>query len=149
MELGRMAMALLVARFDRHRVAIASAGMPPAYIHRRKNGAVEEINIGATPLGTLGADYSDVVVQLETGDTILFMSDGLPELLNTGGQQFGYPAAAQAFGEAARAEEASGVIESLAAAVERWHGEQPPNDDVTFVVVRARENRAAARSSSA
>ena len=149
MELGRMAMALLVARFDRHRVTIASAGMPPAYVHRRKNGAVEEINIGATPLGTLGADYSDVVVQLETGDTILFMSDGLPELLNASGQQFGYPAAAQAFGEAARAEDVNGVIESLAAAVRRWHGDQLPNDDVTFVVVRARENRAAARSFSA
>ena len=149
MELGRMAMALLVARFDRHRVTLASAGMPPAYVHRRKNGTVEEINIGATPLGTLGADYTDVVVQLESGDTILFMSDGLPELLNSSGQQFGYPSAAQAFGEAARAVEANGVIDSLAAAVQRWHGEQPPNDDVTFVVVRARENRAAVRSSSA
>jgi serine phosphatase RsbU (regulator of sigma subunit) len=149
MELGRMAMALLVARFDRHRITIASAGMPPAYLHRRANGTVEEINIGATPLGTLGADYTDVVVQLEAGDTILFMSDGLPELLNSSGQQFGYPAAAQAFGEAARAQEVNGVIHSLSTAAERWHGEQPPNDDVTFVVVRAHESRAAGRSSSA
>jgi hypothetical protein len=29
------------------------------------------------------------------------------------------------------------VIAELSEAVRRWHGEQAPNDDVTFVVVRA------------
>jgi len=31
-----------------------------------------------------------------------------------------------------------GVIAVLEAAVQRWHGTAPPNDDVTFVVVRRR-----------
>jgi hypothetical protein len=30
------------------------------------------------------------------------------------------------------------VIAALEAAVQRWHGTAPPNDDVTFVVVRRR-----------
>ena len=138
MELGRMAMALQLARFERRHMTIASAGMPPAYVHRRAGGAVEEFAIGATPLGTLNDDYTDVNVDLSPGDTVVFMSDGLPELLNGLGQQFGYPAAAQAFADAAVADNAAGVIDSLASTVRRWHGEQPPNDDVTFVVVRAR-----------
>ncbi|MEA2329424.1 MAG: hypothetical protein QOE68_4383, partial [Thermoanaerobaculia bacterium] len=33
---------------------------------------------------------------------------------------------------------ADDVIASLAAAAKRWNGERQPNDDVTFVVVRAK-----------
>src|SRR4029453_7689717 len=45
-ELGRMAMALSLAGFDRERLTIASAGMPPVLIHRA-DGNVEEISLGA------------------------------------------------------------------------------------------------------
>jgi serine phosphatase RsbU (regulator of sigma subunit) len=138
MDLGRMAMALILARFDGRRVTLASAGMPPAYVHRRSSGSVDEISIGATPLGTLGADYNDISVILNAGDTMLFMTDGFPELLNADGQQLGYPRAMQEFASAATAPDADGVIASLATSARQWHGEQPPNDDVTFVVVRAR-----------
>jgi len=37
---------------------------------------------------------------------------------------------------AASAANANGVIASLEETARRWHGELPPNDDVTFVVVR-------------
>jgi serine phosphatase RsbU (regulator of sigma subunit) len=138
MDLGRMAMALLLARFQGRLVTIGSAGMPPAYVHRRDSGAVEEVSFGATPLGTLGDDYRDARVELADGDTLLFMSDGFPELMNAAGQQLGYAVAAEAFAAAAKAKDADAVIAALAEAARRWHGEQPPNDDVTFVVVRAR-----------
>ena len=137
MDLGRMAMALQLARLSGREVTLASAGMPPAYIHRRGTDSVEEIAVGATPLGTLGDDYSDTRLELRLGDTMLFLSDGFPELMNASGQQLGYIAAAEAFAQAARASDANGVIASLEQAARNWHGEQPPNDDVTFVVVRA------------
>ena len=138
MELGRMAMALVLARLDGERMTIASAGMPPAYVHRAATGTVEEVAIGATPLGTLGVDYADVALPLAAGDTVLFMTDGFPELLNDAGQQLGYVTAQQEFAAAATAPDANGVIAALSDAARRWHGDQPPNDDVTFVVVRAR-----------
>jgi serine phosphatase RsbU (regulator of sigma subunit) len=138
MDLARMAMALQIARFDGNHAVLASAGMPPAYLHRHADGAIEEISIGATPLGTLGNDYQDVSLRLDPGDTLLFMSDGFPELMNPSGQQLGYSAAVRAFAEAARTDSADSVIASLSAAAHDWRGEQPPNDDVTFVVVRAR-----------
>lgn len=133
-----MATALMVARLERHGVTIASAGMPPAYVYRAAAGAVDEIALHATPLGTLGADYHDAVVELAVGDTMLLMTDGFPELLDAAGQQLGYTVAMQEFAAAATAENASGVIAALEAAAERWHGMAPPNDDVTFVVVRRR-----------
>jgi serine phosphatase RsbU (regulator of sigma subunit) len=138
MDLARMAMALQLARFEERQVTIASAGMPPAYIHRRATGAVEEIAHSATPLGTMGDAYKNITLDLAPGDTLLFMSDGFPELMNATSQQLGYPAASEAFAAAATAADANGVIAELAEAARRWHGEQPPNDDVTFVVVRVR-----------
>lgn len=138
MDLGRMAMALLLARFDRNRLTVASAGMLPGYVHRCRGGKIEEVARGATPLGTLGADYHDVSIDLNAGDTVLFMTDGFPELQNESGQQLGYAAAIDEFAAAAAGATADDVIASLAAAAKRWNGERPPNDDVTFVVVRAK-----------
>ena len=136
MDLGRMAMALLLARFERNRLTVASAGMLPAYVHRAQGGIIEEVARGATPLGTLGTDYNDVVIDLAAGDTILFMTDGFPELENESGQQLGYAAAVEHFATAARGATADDVIASLADAAKEWNGDRPPNDDVTFVVVR-------------
>jgi serine phosphatase RsbU (regulator of sigma subunit) len=137
MDLGRMAMALLLARFENDRLTVASAGMLPGYVHRR-DGKIEEVARGATPLGTLGADYHDVSIDLGAGDTVLFMTDGFPELQNEAGQQLGYGAAIDEFATAAKGATADDVIASLSAAAKRWNGERPPNDDVTFVVVRAK-----------
>ncbi len=138
MDLGRMAMALLLARFERQRLTVASAGMLPAYVHRKDGGRIEEVARGATPLGTLGADYHDVAIDLRAGDTVLFMTDGFPELQNEAGQQLGYSVAVAEFRSAAAGATAGEVIASLAGAARRWNGERPPNDDVTFVVVRAK-----------
>jgi serine phosphatase RsbU (regulator of sigma subunit) len=136
MDLGRMAMALSIARLDGNKVTVASAGMPPVLIHRASTKLVEEITLEATPLGTLGTDYKERSVAILPGDTILFMSDGLPELTNSAGQQLGYVAAAEAFGSAAAERSAQFVIDRLVDAARNWHGDQPPNDDITFVAVR-------------
>lgn len=137
MDLGRMAMALALARFEKSRVTLASAGMPPMLVHRAGTDRVEEIGLPATPLGTLETDYAERSVDIAAGDTILLMTDGFPELLNAAAQQLGYPQAMAEFAAAAAAGDSRGVIDALSAAARRWHGEQPPNDDITFVVVRA------------
>ncbi|MBV9497688.1 MAG: SpoIIE family protein phosphatase [Acidobacteria bacterium] len=136
MELGRMAMSLLLARFDGLRATIAAAGMPPAFVHRVATGSVEEVAQESTPLGTLGTEYHDRTIDLAQGDTVLLLTDGFPELQAPNGQQIGYSAACEEFARAARAGNAQGVIDALAAASHQWHGDLPPNDDITFVVVR-------------
>lgn len=136
MDLGRMSMALSLARIEGERMTIAAAGMPPVLIHRARRGDVEEIALPATPLGTLGTDYHQKQVGIGGGDTVLFMTDGFPELMNAAGQQLGYTGAAEAFTAAARGATADAVIASLAETAQRWHGGHAPDDDVTFVVVR-------------
>jgi serine phosphatase RsbU (regulator of sigma subunit) len=136
MDLGRMAMALSLARFDSRKLTVASAGMPPVLVHHVATGTVDEIALQATPLGTFGSDYPQTSVALERGDTVLFLSDGFPELMNDAGQQLGYTGTIDTFAMAAKAGSASDVIAALSDVARKWHGDAPPNDDVTFVVVR-------------
>jgi serine phosphatase RsbU (regulator of sigma subunit) len=136
MDLGRMAMALSLGVFEKRTLTLSSAGMPPVLVHRAATDAVEEIALNATPLGTLGTSYEQTRVSLASGDTVLFLTDGFPELMNDAGQQLGYGAALEAFAEAARGATAAAAIESLVAFAARWHGDAPPNDDVTFVIAR-------------
>ncbi|HVG25361.1 MAG TPA: SpoIIE family protein phosphatase [Thermoanaerobaculia bacterium] len=136
MDLGRMAMALSIGVFAERKLTLSSAGMPPVLVHRAATNTVEEIALGATPLGTLGTTYAEKSVQLAKGDTVLFLTDGFPELMNDAGQQLGYAAALDAFAEAARRESAAATIDALNTFSARWHGDAPPNDDVTFVIAR-------------
>jgi serine phosphatase RsbU (regulator of sigma subunit) len=136
MDLGRMAMALSLARFESGAMTLAVAGMPPVLVHRAATAIVEEIALQATPLGTFGSDYPQTTVALEHGDTVLFLSDGFPELMNDAAQQLGYTGTLDAFAAAATSATANDVIAALADTARMWHGDAPPNDDVTFVVVR-------------
>lgn len=143
MELGRMAMALTLARLDGRVLTIAAAGMPPALLYRAASKTVEEIAIAGMPLGGLAFDYCEVRMDVGPGDVLLLMSDGLPELLDGHrghrghGEPFGYPRVRSVFAElGGRAPE--DVIAGLTAAARSWTGGEPPNDDITFVAVRVR-----------
>ncbi len=138
MDLGRMAMALTLARFEPGEggggvMTVASAGMPPVLVVRRDR--VEEIEIAGTPLGTLAQRYDERVVKLESGDVVVMMSDGLPELLGADGEPFGYERVQERI-SGLRGRSPEQTIQSLAGMVNEWRGGEAPNDDVTFVVFR-------------
>jgi len=136
MELGRMAMALALARIDGRRLIVSSAGMPPVLICRGHE--VREIALQGLPLGGMAqAAYQRHETSLQPGDLVLLMSDGLPELVNDEGEPFGYARVREALGGCGQ-ESPQGVIDALAAAARRWTGERPPGDDVTFVAIRVR-----------
>ncbi|HVT16966.1 MAG TPA: SpoIIE family protein phosphatase [Thermoanaerobaculia bacterium] len=145
MDLGRMAMALLLARLEPGALTVASAGMPPVLVYHRRSREVEEIALPGLPLGapligrTEGsALYQERRVPVAPGDAILLMSDGFPELVNSAGEPLGYAQVRAAF--AASAEKPpDALIADLSAVAEAWTGGQPPQDDVTFVALLVRE----------
>ena len=97
----------------------------------------EEIALEGMPLGGLAYDYQERSLDVAAGDTLLLMSDGLPELQDEGGEPFGYPRVRQRFQElGGKAPEE--VLAGLGDSARTWTGGKPPNDDVTFVVVRVR-----------
>ena len=101
MELGRMAMALCLARFDNGRMTFSSAGMPPALVRRAASGQVEELTTPGMPLGGLADGYGQLAVDLVAGDMVVLMSDGLPELPDADGEPLGYERVSQLVAETA------------------------------------------------
>jgi serine phosphatase RsbU (regulator of sigma subunit) len=135
MELGRMAMAFMLGRIAGRRLTVSSAGMPPVLLHRARSRQIEELAMSGMPLGSFGGEFEDLVVDLEAGDTLLFLSDGFPELLDSRGDPLGYVAVENAFGVVAGGSPDE-IIQALSRAADQRTGGEPPNDDITFVVVR-------------
>jgi len=137
MELGRMAMGLAVARLRDSSLILSSAGMPPVLVYRAARGKVEEISLQGMPLGGFALDYEERRLDLGPGDTILMMTDGLPELANGEGDPLGYPRVRALFEEMGRLAPEE-IIAGLNRAAEAWTAGEPVKDDVTLVVVRVR-----------
>ncbi len=135
MDLGRMAMALQLMRIAERHVTLASAAMPPALLYRAASRKVVELAAVGMPLGTFGDDYADMTAELDPGDTLLLMSDGFPELLDPRGDPLGYVAVENAFRMVAD-QGPEEIIAALARAADERTGGEPPNDDITFVVVK-------------
>ncbi|MFQ5528112.1 MAG: PP2C family protein-serine/threonine phosphatase [Thermoanaerobaculia bacterium] len=135
MDLGRMSMALTLARLTGDTLTICAAGMPPVLIHR-SDGGVDEIAIEGMPLGGLEFGYRERTVQVAPGDVVLLMSDGFPELPNANGDTLGYERASEHFEATGR--DPKGVVQQLVSASEEWAGGSGPADDITFVVLRIR-----------
>ena len=139
MRLPGFQMCLALARISKAEISIASAAMPPALIHR-PSGIVEELGAGGLPLGTrLPGRHEERSASLAPGDTVLFASDGLAELLDPRGRELGYAGVAELLREAARAESARVVVDRLGAAAAAFRGSRAQDDDMTFLVVRVVE----------
>jgi len=139
MQLPALRMCLALARISPREVAIASAAMPPVLIHRPASGSITELGAGGLPLGSrLQLEYTEMQSRLAPGDTLLFASDGLAELLDPAGSPLGYDGVVAAFREAVRALTARGVIDHIAASAAVFRGTRAQADDITLLAVRIR-----------
>jgi hypothetical protein len=136
MNMRRVAMSLTLARFDHTHMLVAAAGMPPVYI-RRADHTVECLDLPGSPLGTVDFPYRQTEVPLASGDFVVFMSDGLPELHNEDGEMVGYDRVLLQL-ERSAAKTARELIAELVAFSESWRGARPLDDDMTFVAVRVK-----------
>ncbi|MDA8016017.1 MAG: SpoIIE family protein phosphatase [Thermoanaerobaculia bacterium] len=138
MNLRQLNMALLLARWRRGHLRVAAAGMPPVYLFRADEGMVDDLLLPGLPLGTpLRGRYQEAQLRLEPGDTVLFMSDGFPERIGPEDEPLGYQRVQQAFADAAE-QPARGIVQALLQTSEEWARGRPLDDDMTFVVLKAR-----------
>ena len=102
MNLKRLYMAMTLITLNQNRLELAGAGMPPALFYRADENSVEEILLEGMPLGGLiGVEREETSFELQSGDTILLMSDGLPEMLNPENEMLDYPKTKELFEEVA------------------------------------------------
>jgi serine phosphatase RsbU (regulator of sigma subunit) len=138
MQFQSLAMSMMMLKINNNKLLISSAGMPPAYIFRKKNKIVEEHLIEGMPLGTMdNFPYELKELELFSGDTILLMSDGFPELNNQHNEMFGYRRARNSFEEVAE-KDPEEIIAYLKNEGNRWSDNKEPDDDVTFVVIKVK-----------
>ncbi len=138
MNLKRLYMAMTLVTFAGNRVTLAVAGMPPALIYRADEDLVEEILLGGMPLGGfIGAEREEASFDLQSGDTILLMSDGLPEMLNPENEMLDYPKMKELFEEVSD-QPPKAIIDHLFKASTSWADGEPQADDITLVVIKVK-----------
>lgn len=139
MHLGNLYMAMLLAKINGRRMTVSAAGMPPILIYRARTGAVEEILLKGMPLGgPYTFDYQQKETALHPGDTLLFMSDGYPELFNEKDEMLDYPRIRAIFREAATKPPCE-VINHLWKAGEAWANGDALRDDTTLLVIKVKD----------
>jgi serine phosphatase RsbU (regulator of sigma subunit) len=123
--------ALAILDLPSGRLTLVNAGHPPAYVLR--GSQVEEVLLPSAPLGTLGCTFRRRTLQLSPGDRVVWMSDGIVEATDEGGEPLGYERVQAALaGPVASAGE---TRDRLLEAMRRHTGDRPPGDDRTLVAL--------------
>jgi len=138
MGLKNMFMALTLANFKENHMHVAAAGMPFSIIYRSSTKQVEEVELKGMPLGGFSNfPYKDKKLQLNKGDTVLFLSDGFEEMFNPQNELLGEEQVKKLFIEVAE-NSPEEIIEYLKNAGEAWANGRDQEDDVTFVVIKVK-----------
>jgi serine phosphatase RsbU (regulator of sigma subunit) len=125
-------------KIEKEKLRITSAGMPPIYYHHKETNQLEEIIIEGIPLGAMKkAQYEETEKTLKSGDTILLLTDGLPEQMNSKDEMFDYPRVKKQFTSIIN-DSPEKIIEKLVKAGDKWMNGTSQEDDISFVVIRVK-----------
>ena len=135
-DLGWNRMAFNMARIWDNKVEFTSAAMPPVYHYHSNTGEVDEVLLGGLPLGSIKDEtFALEEFDFNIGDSLVFISDGLPEAENGQGEMLGYEAVyncVKANGKESAEEQKQALLDLGSA----WLGELRNQDDITIVVVK-------------
>src|SRR5215813_8362569 len=136
MNLRPSFMALTLVKLNGDHLQCSVAGMPPILIYRAATQTIEEIPLHGAPLGGLSSyDYRQAELTLAVNDTVLLLSDGLPERFNAAGEMFGYERMRELLLAHASADPQI-LLERLLQAGDEWAAGKLADDDMTFVALR-------------
>jgi len=119
------------------KLSVANAGCVTPII-KRANGLVEWVDVGGIPLGAgLSADfgYQEITLPVVKGDTIILMSDGIVEAVDSQGTMLGFDQVEQIVQHGAN-NSASAMLTDLKTAVSSYTNQAEQHDDMTVIVVR-------------
>ncbi len=135
-NLKRMMVGFAMLNIHDHKAKLINAGMPSVYHYQKEEGRVEELKQHNLPLGAMKIErYNASEINLNTGDVLLLMTDGFPELHSPSEELFGYENVFSSFKKVAE-KEPNEIIKHLNEEGRRWRKEKELLDDVTFVVIK-------------
>jgi len=135
-----MYMGFILAKCQGSKVEITIAGMPPALYYSNQRNSVEQILLKGLPLGGIvNYPYQTKELQMEPGDVLLLMSDGLMELFNQERDILGVEKIEQVLLNSVDYSSAD-IIQQINHLAETWSGGKDPEDDITLMVLKIPEN---------
>jgi serine phosphatase RsbU (regulator of sigma subunit) len=78
--------------------------------------------------------YEERSVHLGPGDRLYLYSDGIPEAMDPGGQQFGSPRLLEAIDQG-RFDTLQQSVTGLSTEITRWHGTGKAQDDISILAI--------------
>jgi sigma-B regulation protein RsbU (phosphoserine phosphatase) len=128
--------ALVFAIYDSkdRKITIANSGLPyPLLVH---NGESKFLDLAGIPLGLFPeSQYQESEMLLEPGDVLVFYSDGVVEMRNEAGEDFGLKRLAEVV--RANAEKpAAEIVSAVNQSVDTFAGRAMASDDRTMIVIR-------------
>jgi len=136
LKMDKMMMGMIFLKIKENKIAFSNAGLPSLMVYKKNQEKATEINFNNMPLGALSAvKYTEEKLSLESGDAILLLTDGLPELKNVEGEIFGYERVIELYNKFAL-EPAEVIIEKIKSAGLDWVSDVGPEDDITLVVIK-------------
>ncbi|MES2657158.1 MAG: GAF domain-containing SpoIIE family protein phosphatase [Verrucomicrobiota bacterium] len=123
-------------------LTLSRAGHDPALHFRKETGKVELLRSPGLALGIdSGAVFErvtrDLEIGMESGDCVLFYTDGVKEAVNSNEEEFGMERMSEAFRLAAPLG-AEAILVRMQADLKKFTGEGPQMDDITLVAIEKR-----------
>jgi len=137
-KLGRILMSFSFLKIDNSRLYLTSAGMPPIYYYNKSAEVMEEIIMKGMPLGAMANfPYNIHEKELKSGDTILLLTDGIPEQMNIHEKMYDYPRVKDQFIKVAE-KTPDEIIKHFIESCDKWMGSAVQADDITIMVIRVK-----------
>jgi len=103
----------------------------------KRNGNVKGIELGGLPLGILAdTTYDEEVIDLHSGDYLIFYTDGLTDAMNEEGEIYGTDRLNELIRNAPSDLSANEMIQYILHDVQKFVGESKQYDDITLIVLR-------------
>jgi sigma-B regulation protein RsbU (phosphoserine phosphatase) len=117
-----------------------NAGHNPPYLLRYvADQSIEELPAGGTVIGLFPqSSYEETTVELRPGDVLIAFTDGVPEALNEDEEEFGEDRLKGLLRRCAHLG-VDEIASEIAAELKAWIGDAAQYDDLTFVLVKVKE----------
>jgi serine phosphatase RsbU (regulator of sigma subunit) len=112
-----------------------NAGHNPPLVVRGED-KTEHLEASGIPLGAMAFDaWKEESIALEKGDVVFVFTDGIPEAVNAGDEQFG-DGRLESLAMACAGMSPKDLVDSVMGGVGEFTGETPRSDDITMMVLR-------------
>lgn len=136
MQMDKMYMALTLVNIEENKVSISSAGMPQILYFNSSKNELEEILLKGMPVGAVNNfPYVQYNLEVNQKDFLFLYSDGIIEQFNEKKEMFGIERLKEIVLSSAK-DSPELLFDKLIDEVNIWKGENPQQDDITFMIIK-------------